>query len=263
MQKLCNALTITNIQCTRIVKAGNLCWQHRAQSKPIIQRKLDPLRTEDTGKIFEMAICLTFNTPYNGNYKYDINEAKALVQRLSRLKDFFPECSHTAEKGAQYDFTSCDDKHLSAKSTKKDGKVAPQLIGQPHPRKFCELIGIEYSNNRDLKRYIQENVEKILSILEKMTFTCPIVYWNQKTHRICYITQTSPILWNTFGYRWTCNWDDWNNSATLKIVVDGNVEYALLEVQFHSKSRKNMAVRWFFENLLKICSSHLNIVEIP
>ena len=71
-----------------------------------------------------------------------------LKPRLSKLVDLFPNLRHTAKKGSRYDYTSSTDetKHLSAKSTKKSvGKVAPQVVGQTQPKKFCEYMGIEYT----------------------------------------------------------------------------------------------------------------------
>ena len=53
----------------------------------------------------------------------------------------------------------------------------------------------------------------------------------------------------------------WNNSSTLKILVD-NKEYSLLEFQFHTKSRQNMAIRWVYENFLTIFKDKLYIVEL-
>ena len=135
----------------------------------IIQVKT--LQTEDTGKQFEMAICLAFNIPYNGPYKYGMELPEILKPRLSKLTELFPKCIHTAKNGSRYDYTS-EDKHLSAKSTKKGGKVAPQVIGQSQPKKFCEIIGIEYTTNSSLKEYIQKNISNILPILVSYTFDC-------------------------------------------------------------------------------------------
>jgi hypothetical protein len=43
------------------------------------------VKTEDTGKIFEMAICLVYNIPYEGVYKYSLEAATALKQRLLKF----------------------------------------------------------------------------------------------------------------------------------------------------------------------------------
>jgi hypothetical protein len=44
------------------------------------------LKTEDTGKMFEMAICLAYGIPYDGKYKYDMVVLNAeLVMTLQQL----------------------------------------------------------------------------------------------------------------------------------------------------------------------------------
>ena len=42
------------------------------------------------------------------------------------------------------------------------GKVAPQVIGQSQPKKFCETIGIEYTTISDLKKHIQTKIVEII-----------------------------------------------------------------------------------------------------
>jgi hypothetical protein len=220
--------------------------------------------TEDTGKIFEMAICMAYGIPYDGKYKYSMEIPEKLKPRLTKVVELFPTCSHTAKKGARYDFTSLTDetKHLSAKSTKKGiGKVAPQVIGQSQPKKFCESIGIVYTNNTVLKEYIQTNILTILPVLVSYTFDCPTIYYNQQADTIRFITLNKPIEWDKYKFKWTCNWNEWSNSSTLKVIVEEK-ELALLEFQFHTKSRTNMAIRWCYENLLTIFNQNLCIIHM-
>ena len=106
------------------------------------------MRTEDTGKMFEMAICLAYSIPYVGKYKYGMEIPERLAPSLAKLPHLFPMCRHTANNQARHDFTSItnEDFHLSAKTTKKGGgKVAPQIIGQSTPKRFCEITGIEFT----------------------------------------------------------------------------------------------------------------------
>jgi len=222
------------------------------------------LQTEDTGKIFEMAICLAYGIPYDGKYKYSMETPEKLKLRLAKLVSLFPMCRHTAKKGARYDYTSLtdDSHHLSAKSTKKGiGKVAPQVIGQPQPKKFCEVLNIQYTNNAALKEYIQTNIATILPVLLTYTFDCSTVYYNEEKNTIRYITLESPIDWTLYQYKWTCSPTEWINSSTVKVIVDEK-EYPLVEFQFHTKSRTNMAIRWCYENFLTIFKDNLEIVEI-
>lgn len=220
--------------------------------------------TEDTGKIFEMAICLAFGIKYDGPFKYDIKQAEALSSRLSNLTSLFPQCLHTAKKGARYDFTSIEDKnmHMSAKTTKKaGGKVAPQVIGQSQPKKFCEIVGMEYDSIPMMKKYIQENPKTLLPILVAHTFDCINLYYNQEKDTIKLINLETDIDWNDKVFKWTCGVDSWKNSSTLKIEHNGK-DLSLVEFQFHTKSRTNMAVRWFYDNFLHVFEENLSITVL-
>ena len=220
--------------------------------------------TEDTGKMLEMAICLAYDTPYDGKYKYSMEKPEKLKLRLSKLVEAFPTFIHTAKKGARYDFTSSIDKamHLSAKSTKKGiGKVAPQVIGQSQPKKFCESIGIVYTTIMELKKYIQTNILTILPIVVSYTFDCPNIYYNEQKDTVRFITLNNPIEWDKYNFKWSCNCDEWKNSSTLKIIVEEK-ELALLEFQFHTKSRTNMVIRWCYENFLTIFNQNLCIIHM-
>jgi hypothetical protein len=219
-----------------------------------------PVRTEDLGKIFEMAICLLYNTPYDGHYRYDLAPAQTLVPKLQRLKELFPACTHTAKGGGVYDYTAVADttQHLSAKTTKRGGKIAPQLVGQAQPAAFCERLGLPQMEVPALKTYIQENLAaKILPVLERNTFSCPTIYYNENTGRLAYVIQKSPIDWSKPVYTWTRPAASWTNSCTFK--ADG---VSILEVQFHSSSRTNMAVRWCYENVLRAFAPNFAVTEL-
>ena len=215
--------------------------------------------TEDLGKIFEKGICLLYETPYDGNYKYSESDAQTFKLRLSKLQTLFPKCYHTAKGGAFYDFTSEDGtQFLSAKTTKGDAKIAPQYIGQATPNAFCTRVGIPILPVADLKKYIQENIEVILTYADKYTFSCPTIYYNKKYDTIKYITKIKDIPWNSYKYTWTKSWNEWGNSSTLKLVTPTK-NIAILEIQFHSSSRTNMAVRWSFENVLTNFKDYLSV----
>lgn len=230
-----------------------------------------PLKTEDTGKIFEKAICDSFGIPYDGPFKYSQDEVNLLVPRLSRLATdkLFPPCVHTASKGARYDFTSIDGKtHLSAKSNKKKGgQLAPQVVGQPHPQKFCQVLGIEYTTPETLKQYIQENIVSILPVLWNYTFDSQIIYYVKETNTIRFITPlpetttTPAVNWSEFQYTWTCPHDKWNNTSSLKLEINGKKE-RILEFQFHTKNRQNMAIRWSIETVLRVFNNQFTVVSL-
>lgn len=221
------------------------------------------LRTEDTGKMLEMGICLAYNIPYNGPYRYSMDVPQRLKPRLEKLKNYFPMCNHTAGNGARYDYTSVENTHLSAKSTKKGvGKVAPQVIGQAQPEYFCQVLQIPYSSVPDLKKHIQENIASILPRLSEHTFDCPNVFYNAEKDTIRYIVLNTPIDWSRYVYQWSRPYDSWNNSSTLRIQDSGGKFVSLAEFQFHSAGRTNMAIRWCYENFLTFFRDHLTIHEL-
>ena len=217
------------------------------------------LRNEDVGKIFEKAICIAYGTPYVGSYKYSVEDATALSTRLAKLSTLFPMCTHTARRGARYDFTAFDGQRLSAKTSKtRDGKIAPQVIGQPQPAKFCSILGIEFTSTLELKKYIQNEFIHILPVLMDYTFDCPNVYYSKPKDTIKFIKLTRNIPWHDFEYVWTCDWSSWNNSSTLKLKTAAG-DIPIIEFQFHSKSRTNMAIRWHYDNLINHFKDHFEI----
>jgi len=226
------------------------------------------IQTESVAYGFEMGVCNAVPTDYVGSYKFGMDIPNKLVDRLSKVHDINPDfgqLQHTANNGARYDFTHCTDKtiHLSVKSTKKGvGKVAPQVIGQCQPKRFCDIMEIEYTTTSDLKKYIQDDIVKIIPILVGYTFDCPTIYYNDEKNTIRYITLNTPIEWNKYKFKWTRDWTSWKNSSTLKIIIKEK-EYALLEFQFHTKSRTNMAIRWFYENFLTLFhKENLSIIDL-
>ena len=223
---------------------------------------MQKLRTEDTGKIFEMALCLAFNTPFVGPYKYSLTDALKLLPRLTILTTLLPPMTHTAHHGSRFDFTSHDSLfHLSAKTTKKYAKIAPQIIGQSQPLKFCKLIGIPFHNIYDLKIHIQIHIKHILHIMISFTFDSTNIFYNSHLHTIQLIKLIIPLLWDDHVFRWTRDFTLWNNSSTLKIFHNQRF-VPLAEFQFHSKRRHNMAIRWHYNNLLSIFPTHFNITSL-
>lgn len=229
--------------------------------------------TEDLGKQFEMAICISQNIAYKGPFKYSLQKPEQLAPRIKTLLDNHIEQTvtfqHTAEKGGRYDFTSpCANHHLSAKTSKhKQGMVAPQCIGQAQPQKFCMQLNIPFVDIPTLKQYLQENIHTVLPHITSYTFDCPILYYNETKNRVSFIKDksTSTIKWDEYSFVWTAPHQTWNNSSTLKLVnhhhhhQPNTKPLSLLEIQFHTKSRTNMAVRWHFDNFLYHFSDYLEI----
>lgn len=223
------------------------------------------LLTEDLGKQFEMAICLLKNISFDGSYKYDLDKPTKIKDKLTKLNDICDKnIKHSAKGGCKFDFTSDDNTyHLSAKTSKKDGKVCPQVIGQPTKNKFCEYYNLDKNTSHDdIKKYIIKNIKPLLKDYFDNTFHCDTLYYNEKKDKIIYISKKNDIDWNDYNYNFThlLNKKKWKESTTLKIEMDGN-NTSLGEFQIHKK-RSAIKYRWHFEKLLDIFKDNFNIIEI-
>lgn len=228
--------------------------------------------TEDLGKIFEMAICLTYNSSYDGNYKYSMDEAMYIKEKLlHNLPTVFPyKLKHIASKGNKYDFVHVDDDYiedkiyLSAKTTKKNAKVCPQVIGQPSKKKFCDFFSIDESYNLEqIKQHIQTNVSSLLDIYVSTTFECPIVYYNKHKKQVLLIKLKEKINWinNEILFSHIMKNKVWNESSTILITNQGRKEVAIGEFQVHNH-RDCIKFRWCFENVLKLFKDKFEIINL-
>lgn len=250
---------------------SNLSVSQKLKKKPllIIEEDDEPTAkapkavvTEDLGKIFEMAICLLYGIEYDGKYKYGMEEAHAIKDKLHRLKEVFPvNIKHIAKNGNKYDFVSVDNDaiHLSAKTTKKDAKVCPQVIGQPSKKKFCEWFGIDVAYDLEqIKAYIETKVHSMLAIYALNTFDCPIVYYNRHKHIVWFVQLKEPVDWTKYDitFSHTIKQKKWNESSS--IIVNG---VTVGEFQIHNH-RDCVKFRWAFEKVVHLFHDHFDIVDL-
>ena len=218
--------------------------------------------TEDLGKIFEMAICLLYEIEYDGKYKYSLEEAVSIKDKLYKLKNVFPfKIKHIAKNGNKYDFVSIDDDkiNLSAKTSKKDAKVCPQVIGQPSKKKFCEFFGINLLYNLEqIKNYIETNVKSLLEIYALNTFDCPIVYYNKHKNMMLFVKLKENINWTNYDISFShiIKNKKWNESSC--IVING---ITIGEFQIHNH-RDCIKFRWSFEKLLNLFNNNFEIIYL-
>jgi len=208
--------------------------------------------TEDLGKIFEMAICLLYEIDFNGKYKYSLEEANNIKEKLYKLKNIFPhKLKHIAKNRNKYDFVSIDnDKiNLSAKTTKKNDKVCPQVIGQPSKKKFCKFFEIDVNYNLEqIKNYIEINIKLLLEIYIFNTFDCPIIYYNKYKNKILFVKLIENISWKNYTILFShiIKNKKWNESSC--IILN---EITIGEFQIHNH-RDCIKFRWSFEKLLNL-----------
>ena len=235
------------------------------EDEPIVEEEIKTQKkvlTEDLGKIFEMAICLLYEIEYDGKYKYSLEDATIIKDKLHKLKVEFPfKIKHIAKNGNKYDFVSIDDDkvNLSAKTTKKDAKVCPQVIGQPSKKKFCEFFGIDLLYNLEqIKNYIETNVKTLLEIYALNTFDCPIVYYNKHKNIILFVKLKESINWTNYNISFShiIKNKKWNESSC--IIING---ITIGEFQIHNH-RDCIKFRWSFEKLLNLFNDNFEIVDL-
>jgi hypothetical protein len=107
-------------------------------------------------------------------------------------------------------------------------------------------------------------------MLWRYTFDSPIVYYVRDTDQIRFIAPAAEAAvstggpdWSAFQYSWSRSYDKWTNSTSLRVVAPGSgKEETILEFQFHTKSRQNMAVRWAIDKVLQVFAGHFKVTEL-
>ena len=247
------------------------------EEKEMVQKKV---LTEDLGKQFEMGICMLYGIAYDGKYKYTYSSAEALSERMCKLKELFPyNIRHIAKNGSPYDFVREEleveveegeekmnaymPRYLSAKTTKKDGKVCPQVIGQPSRKKFCEYFALNMESTlEDIKMYIEEplGLKKLLHMYIQHTFDCPVIYYNKHKNLLLFIQMKEQIDWDKYidaiQFSHNVKKRKWNESTSISIN-----KTTIGEFQVHNH-RDCIKFRWAFEKILTTFSENFDVVYI-
>lgn len=251
-----------NSNNSKIQFIKNEIYKSEILNNSVVNNLNNKVLTEDLGKIFEKAICLLYDIDYVGNYKYSFDDAISLKNRISKLRDVFPyQIKHIANNGNKYDFVTLTENniYLSAKTTKKDGKVCPQVIGQPSKKKFCEFFDIDKTYSLEqIKKYIENNVDNLLKTYELNTFDCPIIYYNKDKNSLLFIKLITQISWNynTITFSHINNNKLWNESSSIYIN-----KINIGEFQIHNH-RDCIKFRWSFENILDMFKCNFEIIEL-
>mgnify|MGYP001581134880 FL=1 len=258
-QDVSNAFTVEIEEKEINIAKGGASHIKQPISNVISQTK--KVLTEDLGKIFEMAICLLYEIEYDGKYKYSLEEANILKGRIYKLKNIFPhKIKHIAKNGNKYDFVSLENNtNLNAKTTKRNGKVCPQIIGQPSHKKFCEFFKIDkLFNLEQIKKYIEDNVAKLLEIYCLTTFNCPIIYYNNHKNLLLFIKLKEHIIWTKYIiiFSHIIKNKKWNESSS--IIINNNT---IGEFQIHNH-RDCIKFRWSFEKLLDLFKDNFEIINL-
>jgi hypothetical protein len=217
-----------------------------------------PPQNDRFGRIAEKALCLALNTDFVGKFPEQmLPEAEALAVRFAAFRPHLPgEYTHTAARGARYDYTSPSG-YLSLKTTLKDYKVCPQVIGQTTKKNWSIHFGLPGDSNPDvIKRYIEADLPHILSEYFKYTFESPVVHYNKKNGQGMLIAALTPIDWTNEDFTLTRSGEAWTESTTLKI---GNITVGEFQIHNH---RNNVKFRWDLKKLLAAFPANFTVTSV-
>ena len=141
---------------------------------------------------------------------------------------------------------------LSAKSNKKGHMIAPQSIGQPTKKKFCQAFKFPNEiDNQGLKTQIIQNIKNMLGLYIENTFDCPILYYHEKDATITLIKYDNnrPIDWNSQNVHFSQSGISWNESNTIRLEVVSGLIKPIGNLQFHN-NRDCIKFRWNIKNLV-------------
>jgi hypothetical protein len=214
---------------------------------------------EALGIIFEKAICMLYEINFKGNFKYSMVSASKIKEKIVRFKEIIPyTLNHISANKNKYDFSYTDNNgvinYLSAKTSKKQGKICPQVIGQLSKNKFCEIFNVSTT----IKDFIENSVNLLLKAYSTNTFNCPVIYYNEHKNKCIFIKIKDEIIWTeyliTFSHKNKNK--KWNESSSI-IIKNKTIG----EFQIH-KNRNCVKFRWHLENLLILFHSYFTIIEI-
>lgn len=223
------------------------------------------MNNETIGQTAEYAVCKYFDIKPKID-KSRINE-NICDNIINQCKQFdFPIIKESiGYKNNSIDYLCEDGKTLSLKSLKRDdGKICPQVIGQPTLRKWDAYWSLDYNGelNRNYERFewIKQNIHKFLNEMLKYTYCCDylILIRNcNKSPKIEYLKKIEPTYFDEQVIQYTQSEyiEKYNIkkgkfsefSTTLKM---DNISIG--EIQFHKSSRKQVKFRFYRSFLIQL-----------
>jgi len=204
------------------------------------------LHNDQFGRIAEKALCIAKGIPFVGPFPENlIAPAQALAPRFACfLPHMDGDWTHTAARGARFDFSSADS-HRSLKTNTRDYKICPQVIGQTTKQRWCTHFGLPADTADDtIKNFIQTNLSRVLDEEHRHTFDTTIFHYHKPSNTAKVIISLRPIDWTSKNLTFTKNGDAWRESTSLR--ANGNT---IGEFQIHNH-RNNVKFRWNLKNLI-------------
>ena len=223
------------------------------------------MNNETIGQSAEYALCKYFNIECNIN-ETRINE-EICESILAQCPSFeFPKIVQSiGYQNNSVDYLCENNKTLSLKTLKRDdGKICPQLIGQPTLKKWDQYWNLDFngelSRNHERFEWIKQNIHYFLNEMLKHTYCCDymiLISGCSKLPKLEYLKKIEPTYFvgQPIQYTRDIYEEKYNEkkqkysefSTTLKI---NNIPIG--ELQFHKTSRKVLKFRFYRSFLIQL-----------
>jgi hypothetical protein len=193
------------------------------------------MNNETIGISAEVAIADIYNVFVNADYKKRsdgeiIDSIKLIVPGIFKKHNIPQPKKHIAERQNPVDFELKGGKTLSVKTSKiKNGKVAPQIIGQPTSETYFDYfqslidreIPVDYELRRELfKSFTISNIDIVMKHYWENLFHCDYLIYlydfngNQINYKVW--TKIAPPNFIKTNFTFTRSMKFWKESTTVK-----------------------------------------------
>lgn len=231
---------------------------------------LSTFKTEVIGISTELAIADAYSVKISDAYRLRgdpevVVRTKRIVERVFTRFNVPPPIKHIAEGQSPVDFDLAGEKTLSVKTNQKQGKVAPQNIGQPTAKTFWEklphLADEKVTTNtaqlrQMFKRVAISKPEVLIANYWENLFECDYLayFWGYLDRRGTLNETPSGLVlskyesppWDPELFTFSQSLASWNESNTVKYRG-----VAIGEFQVHN-NRDCLKFRFNMESVLKI-----------
>lgn len=207
----------------------------------------------------------TFNSNYDVNLKAYID--KVVDEVFDKVNIIPIKCTtFELDKNGQeipYNFILSDDSTLSVRTNINGCKVAPRIVGQAGFEKlnyyFKDIYQKKIESQDDIKHLIIEKIDEVLPIFIDKLFDADYILWMFQDKKNDYNFSSELIKGNSIvdidynydNFSFTKNFNEWNESTTLKYK-----DLSIAEIQVH----KNRAFKFRF--IMKNLISMIKLAEL-
>lgn len=190
---------------------------------------------------------------FNSNRIELEKESKDLIEKIfEELEDkpvkftTFEKSSKKGENRKPYNFVLKSGRTLSIKTNRKNVyKVCPNIIGQAGydtlNYHFGHLIENDLKTQDDIKKLVQDKIDKLLPIFIDYMFIADITVWiypnkdRELEFRIIKRAEAPDLIFKRDELYFTREGEEWKESTTLKYKsLDGKKDISIAEIQLHS-----------------------------